>query len=259
MLFSGGIFVIISSVLRFYFILSGGSEGGYDAALWGVRELFVAFVIGNAPMIYAGTRIWLRKFMSSKVYASLRSGTSYWPSADGHRGLFWRAHRRQGRAASEKHRPANKSDSLSSTGSKSSSAQASCVPDLQWDSNHASSRINTDVRSSHTHLAELDSGQGIQVIRGIKVDVESVRSRPSEAETIGRSSDGARADSEVYLGSFLTESPSEKPHLARGLDMPSADRPIGQSSRSLPTDAHEIRSAMAHDSNITKWISDDTS
>jgi hypothetical protein len=259
MLFSGGVFVIIGSILRFFFILSSGSEGGFDAALWGLRELFVAFIIGNVPMIYGGIRIWLRKFMNSKVYTSLRSGTSNWPNASRHNGLFWRAHRGQDRAASEKHAPANKFASLSSTGSKSSSSRASYVPPLRWDSNHAGSRINTDVRSSHTHIAEMDAGQGIQVTRGIKVDVESVRSRPSAAETSGRSSEGAQADSEVYLGSFLTESPSAKPHLERGLDMPSADRPIRKSSRSPPTNAHDIRSVMADDPNFTKWISDDTS
>jgi hypothetical protein len=256
-LFSGGVFVIIGSILRFYFILSAGPKGGFDAAVWGFRELFVAFIIGNVPMIYGGIRIWLRKFMSSKFYASLRSGTSNWLSANGYGGHFWRTHRGQDRTASEKHASAKKSTSLGSE-SKSSSVRASCVAPQRWNSNQAGSRIDTNVRSSHTYLAEMGAGQGIEVTRGIKVNVESVRSRPSEAETIGRSSDGARTDSEVYLGSFLTESLSEKPHLGRGLDMPSADRPIREPSRSVPTDAHETRSAMADDPNVTKWISDDT-
>jgi hypothetical protein len=69
MLFSGGIFVIVAGILRVHFILSAGRQGGGEAALWGTREAFVAFVIGNAPLIYGSGRIWLRKSKQSKAFA----------------------------------------------------------------------------------------------------------------------------------------------------------------------------------------------
>jgi hypothetical protein len=254
MLFSGGVFVIIASVLRAYFILNGGREGGRDAAYWGIRETFVAFVIGNIPPIYAGFRVWLRKVMSSKVYATIRPRTKDSLGANGRSGLFWRARRGRDGPAFEQHSSAKKFAMLSSTESNSSSSRPRRLSSLPWDFNHPGSRIDTDVRSSNTYLAEMDSGLGIQVTRGIKVDVESVRSRQSDAETIGRSSENAGADSKVYLGPFLTESP----HLGRGSEMPTADRPIRQSTLSPPADSQEIRSATTDGPNFTKWISADS-
>ena len=66
-LFSGGIFVIMAGIFRVYLILTGGREGGAEAAYWGTREVFVAFVIGNVPIIYGGARIWLGKTRNSKL------------------------------------------------------------------------------------------------------------------------------------------------------------------------------------------------
>ncbi|KAE8355734.1 hypothetical protein BDV28DRAFT_145919 [Aspergillus coremiiformis] len=57
-LFSGGIFVMASGILRCVLIVTAGANGASQAGSWACRETFVAVIIGNAPMIYPlGRRI----------------------------------------------------------------------------------------------------------------------------------------------------------------------------------------------------------
>ncbi len=137
MLFSGGVFVMMAGILRAYFILIGGREGGTEAAYWGTREAATAFIIGNLPMIYGGVRIWLRKCKDSKVYAKIRSRTKDWPGANRFSGLFSRAARSRVRGESEKETPAKM---LNVTDTSNSSSEPSRQSPLPWGHTRSDSR-----------------------------------------------------------------------------------------------------------------------
>ncbi|KAA8893198.1 hypothetical protein FN846DRAFT_811723 [Sphaerosporella brunnea] len=51
-MFSGGVFVMIAGILRCVLILTDSMDGAREAASWALREIFVAAIIGNVPMIY---------------------------------------------------------------------------------------------------------------------------------------------------------------------------------------------------------------
>jgi hypothetical protein len=192
MLFSGGVFVMMAGILRTYFILTGGREGGKEAAYWGTREAFVAFVIGNAPMIYGGMRIWLRKFKDSKSYARLQSRTQVWPRAKRISALFsWAAHSKN-RSASEKRAPGKTFATRNTTETSSPSSEQSNRSPIPWQHDPYDGHIDTNVERRDSARPEPDPEFGIQVARGIKVDVESVQSRDSDPETIQSSAEHSR-------------------------------------------------------------------
>ncbi|KAA8894764.1 hypothetical protein FN846DRAFT_900823 [Sphaerosporella brunnea] len=58
-MFSGGIFIMIAGILRCALILSNELIGPSSAATWALREIFVAVIVGNVPMIYP---LFLRTF-----------------------------------------------------------------------------------------------------------------------------------------------------------------------------------------------------
>jgi hypothetical protein len=271
MLFSGGIFVIMAGILRVYFILTGGREGGAEAAYWGTREVSVAFVIGNVPMIYGGVRIWLRQVRNSKLYGTIRSRTKNWPGVDGFSALFSRVAVGSGRkrtaSSSEKPAPSKKfaMQSYTETSNSNSSSDPSRSSPVPWGHESSARRPGTNARRGDLSPAEMDSQFGIYVSRGIKVDVESVRSRESDPETvveIGGGSKHYRTDSETPLGPFLLDSPPHAIH-ARISELPSEERQRRERRSMMfvpPLQNPTQRQGGSPDGpNLTKWISDDRS
>ena len=210
MLFGGAIFVITAGILRAYFILTGGPQGGAQAAFWGTREMFVAFQIGNIPIIYGGVTIWLRKFKGSDVYTRFRWRGAGWPGLKWLSGLSSQAGRGGDCAASEKPTPGKNLAILNGTGS--------------------TSRSDTDTKASGTRLAEAHPDFGIRVTGGTKVDVESVKSRESNLGSIEIGGNHSRTDSDADLGTFWVESPSRKPIVGRASKLPSDERPTERST-----------------------------
>lgn len=256
MLFSGGVFVIMAGILRAYFILTGGRKGGVEAAHWGMREAFVAFVIGNAPMIYGGIKTWLRKCKNSKVYAKIGASTKDWPGADKFSGLFSRAGRSRAHVTSEKPWLPKNLAKLGVTGT-SNSSEPSRQSRLPWGHTRSDSPIDTRVNKRDTRT-NMDPEFGIQVTRGIRVDVESVKSRESDPETIETRGKHSRTDSEAQLGPFLMDSPPEKSSCRRAAELPSHERPVRRSVLQIPDNPQQRRSGTPDGANDTKWINDDS-
>jgi hypothetical protein len=270
MLFSGGLFVIMAGILRCYFILSSSRTGGIAAAHWGTREAFVAFVIGNLPMIYGGVRIWIRSFKDSKTYSRMRERTRDWPGARRVSKLLSLVGRtRHGTSASssrtEKSRRSGRSadkdfmmlggsgNGTQMSGSSEGTRVQSPVP---WAHKRSDSRIDTLAKRSDTPRAEMDPEFGIQVTRGIKVDVESVKSRESDPDTLVTASGHSRSDSEANLGPFMLESPTERTRHGTIAELPSnQDR---YSTLNVPNYPEEMQHAQlsSDGKNDTKWISD---
>lgn len=171
-LFSGGVFVITAGILRTYFILTGGRQGGAQAAHWGMREAFVAFVIGNVPMIYGGARIWLRKVRDSKMTARIRSMIISWPGADRVIGVFRIASREEVRGGPENFTRSKNFARLNGMEVKDLSSAKSLSPSQIW----SHSCMKTDVTRSGAHLVERDPQNAIHVTRGINVDFGRITS-----------------------------------------------------------------------------------
>jgi hypothetical protein len=258
MLFSGGIFVIVAGILRAYFILTAGREGGAEAAHWGTREAFVSFVIGNAPIIYGGGRIWLRKFKHSKAYAAIRSRTKGWPVADKFNALISQITRSRARTASEKPTRGKNFAMMNVADKSNSTSEPGLSSPLSWGHTHAGSRIATEFNSGDTSYSDTEPEMGIQVIRGIKVDVESVKSRDSEPETFETGGRRSRSDSEARLGPFMMDSPSQISNHGRISDLPSGERSIRRPILRIPDSPQQRRSTTLDGPNDTKWISDDS-
>jgi hypothetical protein len=258
-LFSGGIFVIVAGILRAYFILSAGRHGGAEAARWGTREAFVAFVIGNAPIIYGGGRIWLRNLKQSKVCAGIRSRTKDWPVADKFNALFLQTTRSRARTASQRATPGKNLAMLNLKATSDSTFEPGRSSPLSWGHPRLDSRINTKVNSSDTTHADTEPKTAIQVARRINIDDESVKSRNSEAETIETGGRHSRTDSEAGLGPFMMDSPSQISNFGRISELPSGEKSARRSILRFPDHLKQKRSTMLNGSNDTKWISDDSS
>lgn len=203
-LFSGGVFVIVASILRTYFILTGGREGGAQAARWGMREAFVAFVIANVPMIYGGLRIGLRKVRDSKVAARIRSRTIAWPGADRFIGLFTSSSRTKVSGSSENFTQSKAFARLNVTEAKSLSS--ACSPSSSLPCGH--SCIKTDVTRSDAHVVEKGPQYAIHMTRCIKVDVGRISSGQSDPETAVAGRNHNRGEGELPLTPSLFKSPS---------------------------------------------------
>lgn len=65
-LFSCGLFPTVGGILRIYFILMDGRNGGREAAHWAVRELFATFVVTNLPVIYGDVRIIIKRIRNPR-------------------------------------------------------------------------------------------------------------------------------------------------------------------------------------------------
>jgi hypothetical protein len=246
MLFGGGVFVILAGILRAYLILKGGRKGGGEAALWGIRETVIAFVIGNLPIIYGGVRIWLRKLKASKVYARIESMIKGWPGAD-------RINEPFSRAGRSRHGAISGNPKLGPSCATLNVAEPS-HPLLPLPRAHTRSggRISTDVeRSNNTPRVELDAEFGIQATRGIKIDFESVISNARDAEGAKIGGKHSRADSEVQLGPILTDSPPGKPSHGQISELPSQERQVH-----FPRDPRQRRSSTRDGPNDTAWFSD---
>jgi len=263
MLFSGGIFVIVASILRAYFVLNAGRRGGAEAARWGTREAFVAFVIGNAPLIYGSGRIWLRKFKQSKACAWIRSRTKGWLSVNKFNALFSQINCSRARTASKKATPGKDLAMLNLKArtqpkSDSTSEQGHSSP-LSWGHLRLGGRINTQVNSGDITHSDPEPKIAIQATRGTKVDVESVKSRNSEPETIETSGRHSRTDSEAGLGPSMMNSPSQTSNYGRILELPSGERSVRQSIFRIRDYSRQRQSTMLEFPNDTKWFSDDSS
>jgi hypothetical protein len=258
MLFSGGIFVIVAGILRAYFILTAGRQGGAEAAYWGVREAFVAFVIGNAPMVYGGGRIWLRKSKQSRAYARIRSRTRGWPVADKFNALLSQITRSRARTASEKPTPGKNFAMLNVTNENNSTSEPGRSSPLSWGHTQADSRIATKIDGSEIARTDTEPEMGIQVTQGIKVDVESVKSRNSEPETFETGGRHSRTDSEAGLRPFMMDSPSQMSNHGRVSELPSGERSTRRSILRVPAHSQQRRSTTLDSPNDTKWISDDS-
>jgi hypothetical protein len=172
-LFSGGAFVIMAGILRAYFILSGGREGGAQAAYWGTREVLVAFIIGNVPMISGGLRIWVRKLKKSQLYTGLRSRTKNWPGANMLSALLSGVGRSHSRSAFEKGALGKDFANQNAADRSGPPSQASCQSPQLWRNQRSDSRADTSINRSDTDQAYTNPRYGIRVTQGIRVDVES--------------------------------------------------------------------------------------
>lgn len=269
-LFSGGFFVIMAAILRAYFILTDSVTGGAQAAGWGVREIFVAFFIGNVPMIYGGLRLWLHSFKESKVYARIRARTRDWPGANRFSALFgsrtpWSSGRHGGNASSGNRTLAGDEVGGPNIAMAKTTDPASRPSLLPWGHSRTASRIDTNIKRSDTERGVTDpTGFGIQVTRGIHVDVESVKRRESDGlqsfETVA-GKEPSRTGSEAQLGPLMTESPS-KPASARGQvsELPSGPHQEKEKKTILqiPKDVRSREQRTSDGPNDTKWIADDS-
>ncbi|KAL7275378.1 hypothetical protein RUND412_001685 [Rhizina undulata] len=59
LMFGGGVFVMLAAILRCVFSFAN-SDGSEAAAIWSCREIFIALLVGNAPMIKPifSTNVW---------------------------------------------------------------------------------------------------------------------------------------------------------------------------------------------------------
>jgi hypothetical protein len=246
-LFSGGVFVMLADILRASLVLTGGRKGGAEAAYWGTREIVVAFVIGNLPIIYGGVRIWLRKLKASKMYARIQSMTKGWPGAGRINELFSRAGR-------SRHGAISGNPKLGPSCATLNVVEPS-HPLLPLPRAHtrSSGRISTDVKRSNTPRVELDAEFGIQVTRGIKIDLESVISNARDPEAAKIGGKHSRADSEVQLGPFSTDSPHGKPNHGQISELPSQERQVH-----FPRDPRQRRSSARDGPNDITWFADDS-
>jgi hypothetical protein len=247
MLFGGGVFVMLAGILRAYLILKGGRKGGGEAAFWGTRETVVAFVIGNLPIIYGGARIWLRKFKGSKAYARIRSIIKGCPGADGINELFSRAGRSRHGAISGSHKLGPSCATLNVA------EPSHPLSPLPWPHTRSGGRISTNVKRSDTPRVELDAEFGIQITRGFKIDFESVINNVRDPEGAKISGKHSRADSEVQLGPFLTDSPPGKPNHRQISELPSQERQFH-----FLRDPRQGRSSTPDGPNHTTWFADDS-
>ncbi len=103
----------------------------------------------------------------------------------------------------------------------------------------------------------MDPEFGIQVTRGIKVDVESVKSRESDPDTIETEAKHGRADGEALLGPFLHGSSSQTPNLGQVSELPAEGRPSRRLISQIPDNPQQRRSGTPDGPNDTKWIADD--
>ncbi|RPB21961.1 hypothetical protein L211DRAFT_789466 [Terfezia boudieri ATCC MYA-4762] len=79
-MFSGGVFIMMCSILRCYLIVTSPITGAQQAGSWACRETFVAVIIGNVPMIYPLFLRVIKKagntINASRLGSSKRSGVS---------------------------------------------------------------------------------------------------------------------------------------------------------------------------------------
>lgn len=121
----------------------------------------------------------------------------------------------------------------------------------------------SDKTNSASRTASDPTGFGIQVTRGIQVDVESVKSRKSDDPETAETGAGkhSRTDSETQLSPFLMESPSpsEKEN-SRGQvsELPSPSRQERQTIVQIPANAQHRQARSPDGPNDTKWIVDDS-
>ncbi|ERF76938.1 hypothetical protein EPUS_02650 [Endocarpon pusillum Z07020] len=255
MLFSGAIFVIIASIIRVYFIQAGDRDGGESAAIWGLRETLVAFIIGNLPVIYGGIRLWRQRFENSEVHPRSRARIRGWPGGNRIRRLFSRPGRCEDPIMSEKATPGYDCATLTAMDAKESSSESGRQASPPLGPYRASSCFSTDMRGSHAPCAEMDSTFGVQVIRGSKVDIESAQSKDETVETARKHS---RMDSKDWLGPLLMDPPSGKPNLGRVSQPPSEGWPLRRSILQIPIDRQQRESDTLDDPNDTKWFTTDT-
>ena len=258
MLFSGAIFVIIASILRIYFIQSGDREGGESAAIWGLRETLVAFIIGNLPIIYGGIRLWLQKFKNSEVYPRIRARIKGWPGGNRIRRLFSRTGLSEDPIMSEKATPDNDRATLTAMDLSESSSESGRQASPRLSPNLASSCFSTDVRDSDALRAEMDSTFGVQVTRGIKIDIESARSKECEPEMVQTAGKHSRMDSKARLAPLSMNPLSGKSNLERVSKPPSEGGSLRRSILQIPVDRQQRESDTLDDPNLTKWFTTDT-
>ena len=244
-LFSGGIFIIMASIIRAHFVLVPGRKGGLAAAYWGKREILVAFIIGNVPMIYGGFTIWLRQFKDSKVYARMRSKTKDWSGAEKFSRIISRAARTRSNTCHEKSAGPPIVLVLDAPETKASAAEQHTRSPTPWAHHRSESHF------AETQRAEMDSELGNHVTRGIRVRVDSFESGESNPDTIGTSTQHSRTDSEARLDPSVLDTPSGKPRAKDVAKLPSQERQIWRDHQSQ-------RPGTSDERNITKWISDDS-
>ncbi|KAF7509410.1 hypothetical protein GJ744_008133 [Endocarpon pusillum] len=258
MLFSGAIFVIIASIIRVYFIQAGGHEGGQSAAIWGLRETFVAFIIGNLPVIYGVIRLWHQKFKNSEVHPRSRAQIKGWPGRNRVRRLSSRPGRCEDSIMSEKATPGNDCATLTTMDAKESSSESGRQASPPLGPHRASSCFSTDMRRSDAPCAEMDSTVGVQVTRGSKVDIESARSKDYEPETVETARKHGRMGSKDWPGPPLMDLPSGKSNLGRFSQPPSEGGSLRRSILQIPIDRQQRESDRLDDPNDTRWFKTDT-
>lgn len=255
----------MSGILRVHFIRTGGREGGAQAAYWGTREAFVAFIIGNAPMIYGGGRIWIRNLKEPKAYSRVKSRMKSLPGVDRFNAVISRIGLSCNRTVPEKPLQAKKFAMLNVTDTANSSSQLSGISSTLWGPTQSHTRTDTaalDRRNSSRWVN--DPIIGLRVTRDFQVDIESVKSRDNDLETIGTGSgQHSRTDSEARLGSFLMDSSSSSPershhHNQRISELPAGERPVRRSMLLNPESPPQQRwTHTLERPTDTKWTNDD--
>lgn len=242
----------MASILRVYFILAPGREGGLAAAYWGKREMLVAFIIGNVPMIYGGFTVLLRQSKDSKISASMRSKTKGWLGAKRFTRIFSCAAGTRSHTCHKKSARPPISVVLGATESHASAAKQHTRSPTPWARHRSENCFASNTDKSETQYAEMDSELDIHVTRGIRVPVERLESRESNPDTMGASTRHSRTDSEAQLGPFMLDTPCGKPAAKGVAELPSQER---QGWR----DHQGRRPGTSDEWNITQWISDDSS
>jgi hypothetical protein len=208
LLFGSSIFVTVAGILRAYFIQSGGDSGGTAHAIWDIREIFVAFIVVNAPIIYSSLLVVRQSFKRSKIYASLRTRAQPSPAA---RWLFSSSTYSRGsesnsqpreRSAAPSTRPESKTP-LSTTTTTNTTTAGRLAAILPWGHTRSNGQLGTHVRRADPPPAMEKPEFGIHVTQGINVDVHSMRNRASEPEPLVTGAPHSRTDSETQLGSFV--------------------------------------------------------
>jgi hypothetical protein len=238
LLFGSGIFVTVAGVLRAYYIQSGGDSGGKAHAIWDVREIFVAFIVANAPIIYSSLLLVRQSFKRSKIYASLRNRAQPSPAA---RWLFSCStysrgsesnSQPRGRSAAPSTGPESKTP-LSTTTTTTTTAAAAADPEsktplstttvgrlaatLHWGHTRYNGPLGTHVRRADPPPAMENPEFGIHVTQGVEVDVQSMRNRASEPKPLVTGAAHSRTDSETFLFDDLApenSSPASASHPA---------------------------------------------
>lgn len=205
LLFGSSIFVTVAGILRAYFIQSGGDSGGTAHAIWDIREIFVAFIVVNDPIIYSSLMVVRQSFKRSKIYASLRTRAQPSPAA---RWLFSSStysrgsesnSQPHGRSAVPSTRPESKTPLCTTT----TTAAGRLAATLPWGHTRSNGQLGTHVRRADPPPAMENPEFGIHVTQGVKVDVHSMRNRASEPEPWVTGAAHSRTDSETQPGSFL--------------------------------------------------------